>query len=377
MGKRVNQVQPIERFPAKPRKDGRFQKRIRRHLFYFGDGSGDRRQALAEYEMVKHDLYAGRRPRPTAPAGDEMNLREMAKRFLADKKDSIEVGTFKHYRRSLRRFVKWAGPSRVWSDLLPDDFTAYGKLLRGKVGPYAFNRERAAIVAMFNHADEQDWIDRAPKYGKMFRRVAKRDLRAVRTVRLLSRDDVNAMLGLSSIELFGMILLALNGGFGGSDCAKLPVANVDFKTGFIRGFARTKNNIPRTVPLWPETAEALRRCIARHPQSKLVFRTRCGGQWNSIAIAHEFSKVAKRACVELPANVGLYAARHTFATFANEVRDTDARRHIMGRLLPNLDDVYVEMLFEQRLKAITDHVRARLQITEIIGDAFLKGIAAA
>jgi hypothetical protein len=69
--------------------------------------------------------------------------------------------------------------------------------------------------------------------------------------------------------------------------------------------------------------------------------------------------------------LGIYACRHSFATYANEVRDTDARRHIMGRLLGNLDDVYVETFFVERLKGVTDHVRSRLQIPDVIGDAFV------
>lgn len=369
MQRRVNKVQPIERFPAKPRRDGRFQKRIRRRLYYFGDGSGDRAKALAEYERVKHDLYAGRRPRVRVDDPGAATVRTLARKFLADKKGSIDPETFKQYRRALRRFVKRVGPDRVWIDLLPDDFTDYGKFLRGSVGPYAYNRERAAIVAMFNHADEQDWIERAPKYGKMFKRIPKRDLRGIRVLRLLARDEINALLGMSGPNLYAMILLALNGGLGAADCASLPVAKVHLDDGIIRNYARTKNNIPRTVPLWPETVQALRRVIRLHPHSRYVFRTRSGGPWRGTGIAHEFAKIADRANVKLPASVGLYAARHTFATYANEVRDTDARRHIMGRLLPNLDDIYVETLFEQRLKAVTDHVHRRLEIAQVVGFA--------
>jgi hypothetical protein len=157
----------------------------------------------------------------------------LAKRFLADKRGTIDATTFRQHRRALRRFLKFIGKGRVWSDLMPDDFTAYRRNVtgKGKLGPYAFNRERAGIVAMFNHAAQHDWIDRPPKYGKMFARVPKRDLRAAKIARLLARDEVNALLGMARPEMFAMILLALNGGFGAADCAALPRAAIDFGKG--------------------------------------------------------------------------------------------------------------------------------------------------
>lgn len=358
MPKKHARVQPIERFPVKPRADGRFQKRIRGRLHYFGDGSADRSKALAEYNAVKDDLYAGRVPKPAAGT---YSLGAIAEMFLADKEGEVSADHYRQHVRALSRFVKRLGDDRI-GDPSPDDFASYGRYLRGKLGPYAYNRERASILCMYNHAEEQDWIARAPKFGKGFKRAPKRELRAGRKVRLLSRDEINALLGHAVGNLYAMILLGLNGGFGARDCATLHWDKIDMDRG-VCTHARAKNGIPRTVMLWPETLHALKRLKRINAR---VFNTQRGGQWNAIAIAHRFEKCAKAAEVKLPKGVGLGACRHTFATFANEVRDTDARRHIMGRLLPNLDDLYVEMLFEQRLKAVTDHVRARLNIAEMI-----------
>jgi hypothetical protein len=68
MARNPHRVQPIERFPAKPRRDGRFQKRINGILYYFG-GGGNRAAALAEYERVKSQLYAGLPAAPPASPG--------------------------------------------------------------------------------------------------------------------------------------------------------------------------------------------------------------------------------------------------------------------------------------------------------------------
>jgi integrase len=369
--RRRQRVQVSERFPAKPRSDGRFQKRIRGTLYYFG-ANGDRDAALGEYNLVKADLYAGRAVRAAAVT-DGTSLKDLFNRVLADWEADVDAGklesdTHTAQKRTLRRFLKFTGPARPWSDLCPDDFTAYAAHLhRIKLGPYSFNRERAYILAAFNHADGQDWIERAPKFGKGFRRMPLGKMREAKVVRCFESTDVNALLGIASDELFAMILLGLNGGFGPSDCGALPWSRVELANALIR-FPRVKNNIPRTMPVWPETLAALRSLRASRPDDELVFRTKYGNAWTDNSVAHEFAKLAERAGLKLEKGVGINACRHTFATLANEVRDTDARRHIMGRKLPNLDDIYVETLFVARLRSVTDHVRQRLGIPEIVGE---------
>jgi integrase len=328
---------PMEHFPARPRKDGRFQKRINGVLYYFGR-DGDRDQALREYDATKRDLYAGRKPKPPSDAAD-MTMREVVNRFLFDRKGVIEPDTYRQHRRALRRFVKWCGAGRAAVDLGPDDFSQYGRKLRAKLGGYAYNRERAAILAALNHADAQGWIERVPKLGAGFKRTPKSKLRAGKRDRLLKPDDVNALLGVAGPNLFGMILLGLNGGFGAKDCAALHWRDVDLD-GAVLTFPRTKNNIPRTVPLWPETVDALRVLRRKRPHDAIVFRTKRGLPWKGTAVAHAVRRLCRACELPLTKGVNLGACRHTFATYANEVRDTDARRHILGRLLPNLDDIY-------------------------------------
>ena len=167
-----------------------------------------------------------------------------------------------------------------------------------------------------------------------------------------------------------MIYLGLNGGFGSTDCAQLAREHIDLKAGVIR-YNRPKTNIARTVTLWPETIKALRKVLALRPDDPLVFRTKSGSAWVRTkrnkkgkvitvdAVAGRFGKLMDEAKIVMP-GVGFYALRHTFATYANEVRDGDARRHIMGRRLPDLDDVYIEHLFLPRLKVLTDHVRSKV-----------------
>jgi integrase len=58
--------------------------------------------------------------------------------------------------------------------------------------------------------------------------------------------------------------------------------------------------------------------------------------------------------------LGFYALRHTHRTWADEVRDQHATHRIMGHAIPGMSGVYVEEISFERLKAVTNHVRAKL-----------------
>jgi integrase len=55
-----------------------------------------------------------------------------------------------------------------------------------------------------------------------------------------------------------------------------------------------------------------------------------------------------------------YALRHTFETIGGEARDQVAVDHIMGHARDDMASVYRERVSDQRLKAVSDHVRAWL-----------------
>jgi len=181
--------------------------------------------------------------------------------------------------------------------------------------------------------------------------------------------------------LQAMILIGINGGFGNTDCASLPVKAVDFDRAVIE-FDRPKTGIERVVPLWPETLEALHQTIDKRPTAanteaaKLVFLTVFGKPWvreivhrstdSSIekvvpldAIGHEFSKLISRLAIKRK-GVGFYALRHTFRTWADEVRDQHAIHRIMGHTIPGMSGIYVEEISLDRLRAVVNHVRSKL-----------------
>ena len=58
--------------------------------------------------------------------------------------------------------------------------------------------------------------------------------------------------------------------------------------------------------------------------------------------------------------LNFYGLRHTFETIGGESRDQVAVDHIMGHARDDMASVYRERISDERLKAVTDHVRGWL-----------------
>src|SRR5438093_10072588 len=81
-------AKPRPDFPLFPHATGRWAKKIRGKLHYYGPWA-DPDAALAKYLDQKDDLYAGRTPRTT---GDGLSVRDLLNRFLTSKKLLLNAG---------------------------------------------------------------------------------------------------------------------------------------------------------------------------------------------------------------------------------------------------------------------------------------------
>lgn len=359
---RKNPIDPIERFPLKPRADGRFQKRIRNRLYYFGF-DGNRTEALREYDRAKHDLYAGRAPH--VPADDDVTtLKDLGRMFLDDRWAEVRAGRldkdwYAQHERALERFAAFVGPGRSVGDLRPEDFSGYGRHLSGKLkmSGNTFNRERSSVVALFNWAKENGKIERPIVMGRGFRRIPKGTIRAKKRFRLIEPKKLTALLAAAGPQMRAMILLGINGGFGAEECGKLKwstLSRVKLEAGPVRLIFdhRAKTNIVRECPLWSQTVAALARLRRSRSDDPFVFRTKYGNPWTTESVAHAFAK--------LKSGHTFYDLRRTFLTYANETGDTDATKRIAGRKLPDMQDTYVQMLVLARMVKVVEHVRLRM-----------------
>lgn len=375
-------AKPYPTFPLTPRRDGRFVKKIHGQQFVFGAG-GDWKAAFAEYTRQAHALHAGRQP-PTAVA-EIVTVRQIANKYLDARNADVRAGTLHmgswgHYRAALSRFVKFVGAGTPAASLSTGDFARFAEHLRKLLGSYAYNRNRALLSAWLRYAAKAEWV-MPINIGVGFPKVSAGKIRGERKKKLFTPIEVRTLLDIARGQMRAMILLGLNAGFGATDCANLTKDKIDLPGGVIR-YNRTKTNIARTAPLWPETVAALAPLLLLRPDDPHVFRTNHGKLWVRVerkgkkiitkdSVGDRFGRLMESVCMlgmkvrdtfkKQRPGLGFYALRHTFYTYANEVRDSDARLHLMGRRLPSIDgDAYLEGLFLPRLKVVTDHVRSRL-----------------
>jgi hypothetical protein len=249
--------------PAKPHKDfplfahltKRWAKKVRGKLHYFGPWS-DAEGALQKWIDQKDDLLAGRVPRAK---GDGATVRDLVNRFLTAKRHLVDTSelsprTFADYHKSCDRIQSAFGLSRIVDDLANDDFERLRRELSKTRGPVALGNEINRIRVVFKYAYDSGLLDRPIRYGAGFKRPSKRVMRKARAasgLKMFEAAELRAMIDAAGYPLKAMFLLAINAGFGNSDCGTLPRSAVDLKTAWI-DYPRPKTAVPRRCPLWPE-----------------------------------------------------------------------------------------------------------------------------
>jgi len=244
------------------------------------------------------------------------------------------------------------------------------------------------VRGLFKYAYEMNLTDHPIRYGKAFerpsaarKRKSRRATELANGKRLLDASEVRALLAAAQGPLRALVLLGINGGLGNTDCANLPISAVDWEKAVIE-FDRPKTGIERVVPLWPETLQALQEVLATRPRpadkeaEKNLFLTAAGEPFLRQRIHRaEDGTVEKIVTIDSAGDqfdrllrnlglkrkgIGFYTLRHTFRTWADEVRDQHAIHRIMGHTIPGMSGIYVEEISLERLRAVVEHVRHKL-----------------
>jgi integrase len=375
---------PREDFPLFPHRNGRWAKKVRGKFEYFGKCADDPKgeAALTEWLEQKDNLLAGRGRRK---ANGGIVVKDLCNRFLTSKKHLLDTGeitprSFRDYYVTCEKLIEVFGGGRLVEDLGPDDFEKLRAKLATTRGPVALGNEIARCRMPFKYAFDNGLIEKPIRWGQSFAKPSRKTLRKARAaggVRMFEADELRRIIAAAGVPLKSMILLAINAGLGQSDCANLPAAAIHPKTGWL-DYPRPKTGIDRRVPLWPETITALKEAIDARPAPKsaddegLAFITKYGLRWVRTvtsedkkkdgtaidAISQEFRKVLKSLGIN--GKRGFYAIRHTFATIGGASRDQVAVNAIMGHVDNSMAAAYRERIDDERLQAVTDHVRAWL-----------------
>jgi len=373
---------PPDRPPGSPlfwHATGRWAKKIRGKLVYFGRGSHD--EALALYNSQAKDLHSGRLPREADP--EVVTVYQLCAHFLTAKKDQRDHGElsermFAEYGDVCKRLVKILGKGRAVSDLGPADFATLRKKMAKTWGPVRLKAEIVRSRTPFSWAVKNGLIDRPPVYGESFSVPSAgvlRRHRASKGPRMFEADELRRIIDAAGQPLKAMVLLGINAGLGNGDIAALPIAALDLDGGWLR-FPRPKTGVARSVPLWPETVQAVRDWLSRRPEPKdkadaaLLFITYKRGSWRDDtgrSLSHETRKLLDR--LDINGSRGFYSLRRTTQTIGDECGDFLAVRAIMGHAGGNdIADHYRERMTPKRLRKVTDHIRGWLFESAKAGD---------
>lgn len=347
----------------------RWCKKVAGRHVYFGkvDDDPDGEAALRLWLDQRDDLLAGRKPRAKA---DTLRLVDLVNAFLTYKSELLASGeltqrTFDGYKAACQQLVDILGKERSAPDIGPDDFQKVRAELARRYKPVGLTNRIQVVRSVFKYGYDSALLEKPARFGLFKKPRAKviREARLAKGAQDFTAGEVRRLLDHATVNLRGMILLGVQAGFGGHDCATLTIDAVDWDRGWI-DWPRAKTATHRRVPLWPETIAALREARGQHDgSSSLVFMGRRGVSYVSknggYRVAREFDRVAKAAGVE---GRGFYSLRRTFQTVGEDARDLVAVQSIMGHIPPETDMSarYRQRVSDDRLRAVTDHVHSWL-----------------
>ena len=116
-------AKPYPDFPLFPHGTGRWAKKIRGKLHYFGKWD-NWQDALTLYQKQAGDLHAGRKPREDtggATIKDLVNHFLIAKQHLVDTREIVQR-TWDDYDTTCKQVMEILGKDRLLADLRPEDF---------------------------------------------------------------------------------------------------------------------------------------------------------------------------------------------------------------------------------------------------------------
>lgn len=164
---------PHRDFPLFPHATGRWAKKVRGKLVYFGKVAEDPQgsAALGLWLDQKDDLLAGRVPR--AGRG-EPTIRDLCNRYLSVKQHQVQTReiTQRHFDAlytACELLIEHFGRSRTVTDLASEDFESLRASLARTRAAWALGGVIAKIRSVFKYAYEAGLIDRPMRYGPTFK----------------------------------------------------------------------------------------------------------------------------------------------------------------------------------------------------------------
>lgn len=355
---------PYKDFPLFPASNGQWAKKIQGKRYYFGVWA-DPDAAIEFYERVRHDLYAGRTPSPET-MGSQLTLEVLSNLFLDAKLRSATAGeismpTYLEYKRSCVLMVLCLGKNLDGTKMKPADFVKLRQYLADNcTSVVTLKNHVTRLKVFFRWTFESGTLNSPLPYRQSFKIPSSRLMRKSKATKQMTFQpaEILKLVEHATGYLKPCILLAVNCGLGNTDCCELKWSQID-ANGFL-DFSRPKTGVERRAKLWPQTIALLDQWKAQSSEFAGEFVC-CSPKRKQLGItntpiAHEFDDLAELAKVKRNGR-GFYALRHTYRTVADEVPDQPAIMLTMGHADGSINGVYRQRIGNERLVAISEHVR--------------------
>ena len=226
-------------------------------------------QARKAAEMTLGEFAAGANPTAARRAHrGEMTLQELFDHYLSNKRKRdgslLSARTVAEYQQNARRYLAKLMPRKL-SEVGHERVAQLHRKI-GKEAPYAANRTKALVSALFNYAhDQRLYVGENPTAGLRSFAEESRD-------RFALPDELPHLFSAIAQSNQGdFFLLALLTGARRSNVQAMAWRDVDFERGVWR-IGKTKNGTPQNVPLTTEAKAILRaRKEAMRTPSAFVF----------------------------------------------------------------------------------------------------------
>ena len=350
-----------DKFPLTRHPTGQYCKKIKGKIHYFGR---DKKKALEKYLDQAAYLHGGQKPATTGASGTT-SINELCDLYLRYQHSKVLAGdlTPRHYSdqtRGLCQLVSFLGEGRKIRNISTLDLQSYKRRLQGQYSSaHRLNLHIGVMKAMFHWARRNDILEHIPNIDAVSRG------RVVHQERFtFSSQEIPKLLAAANPKMRAMIWLGLNCGFGCTDCARLKWNDLDFEHNRVK-LARNKTGVPRNLPLWPETINAIEAIpktgplafytAEGHPWVRTVARIQDDGstKYTTVnAIAAMFGRLLKKVKINVPSGTGFYTLRRTAATLAARSGDPFAVQRLLGHVNLEMATRYVQDVLAQTDRAI-------------------------
>jgi integrase len=350
-----------DKFPLTLHSTGQYCKKTKGKIHYFGT---EKKQALERYLDQATYLHGSQNSAQKASNGN-MTLKELCDLYLQYQHSKLLADDLsaKHHNDqigSLGKLMSFLGQGRRIRSISTLDLQNYKRKLQNAYGSaHRLNLHISVMKAMFHWARRNDILENIPNIDAVSRGKIVHQAKFT-----FDSEQVKKLLSVSDVQLRAMIWLGLNCGFGCTDCALLRWRDLDFENGRVE-LARNKTGVPRNLPLWPETIQALK-AVPRsgqlvfytaegHPWIRTLLKTEGGGnrEYTTVnAVTSMFARLLKKAKIHAPKGTGFYTLRRTAATLAARSGDPFAVQRLLGHVDLQMATRYVQDVSEQTDRVI-------------------------